>query len=33
VVASASAVTRKIVVYSYLMVAARLALAPYAGWI
>jgi protoheme IX farnesyltransferase len=33
VVASPAAVTRKIVVYSYLMVAATLALAPYAGWI
>ena len=33
VVASAAAVTRKIVVYSYAMVAATLALAPYAGWL
>jgi heme o synthase len=33
VVASASVVTRKIVVYSYIMVAATLALAPYAGWL
>jgi len=33
VVASPAAVTRKIVVYSYLMVAATLALAPYAGWV
>jgi len=33
VVASASVVTRKIVVYSYIMVAATLALVPYAGWL
>jgi protoheme IX farnesyltransferase len=33
VVAPATVVARKIVVYSYLMVAATLALAPYAGWI
>jgi len=33
VVATAAAVTRKIVWYSYAMVAATLALAPYAGWI
>ncbi|HTU74954.1 MAG TPA: heme o synthase [Trebonia sp.] len=33
VVASAAEVTRKIVWYSYAMVAATLALAPYAGWI
>jgi protoheme IX farnesyltransferase len=33
VVASAAQVTRKIVWYSYGMVAATLALAPYAGWI
>jgi protoheme IX farnesyltransferase len=33
VVASATTVTRKIVVYSYLMVLATLALAPYAGWL
>jgi heme o synthase len=33
VVASAADVTRKIVWYSYAMVAATLALAPYAGWI
>jgi protoheme IX farnesyltransferase len=33
VVASASAVIRKIVLYSYAMVAATLALAPYAGWL
>jgi len=33
VVASPAAVTRKIVGYSYAMVAATLALAPYAGWI
>ena len=33
VVASPVAVTRKIVIYSYAMVAATLALAPYAGWI
>ncbi|MCL2584561.1 MAG: heme o synthase, partial [Streptosporangiales bacterium] len=32
VVAAARQVTRKIVVYSYAMVAATLALAPYAGW-
>lgn len=32
VVASARQVTRKIVGYSYAMVAATLALAPYAGW-
>jgi len=33
VVASAAKVTRKIVWYSYAMVAATLALTPYAGWI
>src|SRR5689334_24463709 len=33
VVASPAAVTRKIVWYSYAMVAATLALVPYAGWI
>jgi protoheme IX farnesyltransferase len=33
VVATAAAVTRKIVHYSYAMVAATLALAPYAGWL
>jgi protoheme IX farnesyltransferase len=33
VVASLEQVTRKIVVYSYAMVAATLALAPYAGWL
>ncbi len=33
VVASPATVTRKIVLYSYAMVAATLALAPYAGWI
>jgi heme o synthase len=33
VVASASVVTRKIVVYSYVMVLATLALVPYAGWV
>ena len=33
VVATAAAVARKILVYSYLMVGATLALAPYAGWI
>jgi heme o synthase len=33
VVASASVVTRKIVVYSYIMVLATLALVPYAGWV
>ena len=33
VVASAAEVTRKIVWYSYAMVAATLALAPYAGWL
>jgi heme o synthase len=33
VVASASVVTRKIVIYSYIMVAATLALVPYAGWL
>jgi heme o synthase len=33
VVASPAVVARKIVVYSYLMVAATLALIPYAGWI
>src|SRR5258707_11740289 len=33
VVAKPAAVTRKILVYSYLMVAATLALAPYAGWL
>jgi protoheme IX farnesyltransferase len=32
VVASAATVARKILVYSYAMVAATLALAPYAGW-
>ena len=33
VVAAPAAVTRKIVLYSYAMVAATLALAPYAGWL
>jgi heme o synthase len=33
VVAAPAAVARKIVVYSYVMVAATLALAPYAGWV
>ncbi len=33
VVASAAVVARKIVFYSYAMVAATLALAPYAGWL
>jgi heme o synthase len=33
VVASPAAVTRQIVAYSYAMVAATLALAPYAGWL
>jgi heme o synthase len=33
VVASVEQVTRRIVVYSYVMVAATLALAPYAGWL
>jgi protoheme IX farnesyltransferase len=33
VVAPAATVARKIVIYSYAMVAATLALAPYAGWI
>jgi heme o synthase len=33
VVATPAVVARKIVVYSYLMVAATLALVPYAGWI
>ena len=33
VVASASVVTRKIVFYSYLMVAATLVLVPFAGWL
>jgi heme o synthase len=33
VVASPAAVTRKILFYSYAMVAATLALAPYAGWL
>ncbi len=33
VVASPATVARKILVYSYLMVAASLALAPYAGWL
>jgi protoheme IX farnesyltransferase len=33
VVASPAAVTRKILWYSYAMVAATLALVPYAGWI
>jgi heme o synthase len=33
VVATPAAVARKIVVYSYAMVAATLALTPYAGWI
>jgi protoheme IX farnesyltransferase len=33
VVAAPAVVARKIVAYSYLMVAATLALAPYAGWI
>jgi heme o synthase len=33
VVASPAAVARKILVYSYLMVAVTLALTPYAGWV
>jgi heme o synthase len=33
VVASPAAVARKILWYSYAMVAATLALAPYAGWV
>jgi protoheme IX farnesyltransferase len=33
VVAAPAVVTRKIVIYSYAMVAATLALAPYAGWL
>ena len=33
VVAPAATVARKILIYSYAMVAATLALAPYAGWI
>ena len=33
VVATPAVVTRKIVIYSYAMVAATLALAPYAGWL
>jgi len=33
VVATPATVARKILVYSYLMVAATLALAPYAGWV
>jgi protoheme IX farnesyltransferase len=33
VVASASKVVRRIVIYSYVMVAVTLALVPYAGWI
>jgi heme o synthase len=33
VVASVSVVTRKILIYSYIMVAVTLALVPYAGWI
>jgi protoheme IX farnesyltransferase len=33
VVASPAVVTRKIVLYSYAMVAATLVLAPYAGWL
>jgi len=33
VVAPAPVVARKIVLYSYVMVAATLALAPYAGWL
>jgi protoheme IX farnesyltransferase len=33
VVAPASVVARKILVYSYVMVATTLALAPYAGWV
>ena len=33
VVATAATVARKILVYSYVMVGATLALAPYAGWI
>jgi heme o synthase len=33
VVASARTVARKILIYSYAMVAATLALAPYAGWV
>jgi protoheme IX farnesyltransferase len=32
VVATAAAVARKILIYSYVMVAVTLALAPYAGW-
>jgi len=33
VVAPASVVARKILIYSYVMVASTLALAPYAGWL
>jgi heme o synthase len=33
VVATAATVARKILIYSYIMVGATLALAPYAGWI
>jgi heme o synthase len=33
VVAAPATVARKIIVYSYLMVAATLALSPYAGWV
>jgi protoheme IX farnesyltransferase len=33
VVATPRAVARKILIYSYAMVAATLALAPYAGWV
>jgi heme o synthase len=33
VVASAAQVTRRIVIYSYVMVAVTLALVPYAGWL
>jgi protoheme IX farnesyltransferase len=33
VVAPATVVARKILIYSYVMVASTLALAPYAGWI
>ena len=33
VVASSAVVMRKILIYSYLMIAATLALAPYAGWL
>jgi heme o synthase len=33
VVASAATVARKILIYSYLMVAVTLTLTPYAGWL